>query len=553
MGVPKLFRWLSNKYPQIISNVHSNNMIEYLFFDLNGLIHPVCRSLNNQSFNEQYMYERIKKYIIYIVNLVKPSKAVYLIMDGVAPYAKILQQRQRRYKSIDYRKRKQEFCKKYNIPYVKEWDSNAISPGTNFMKKLSLYLHTHFVKNKSTLETSTNSYIINDTLQIGEGEHKIIEIIYSNNLNNVCIYGLDADLILLSWGLYTRKNINITLIREKSNYFKMQNDFLYLNIPVLVQSFLIEFKNDDNKFDNEICQSNYNDNQICIDFIFISIFLGNDFLPNLFGINIASRGIEFLCICYKKCIHMNNSFKLINVVNNHISIEWKSVCIYLQQIYHCYQNEIIPEFYLDYINHEPKLRIQREYVEYEKLYPNIQREYFELENIGKKQDPLNLKNCSNEKDNYIVFTSNYYDRYFDMKSINDTKFHEHIVANYLTGFYWVIEYYLKYYYKQEHYTKKKNISFGYHYNYPQSPLPQYIIEYLTKYETVYYNEFLNEPFVPYNALNCHHCLQIILPKESSHLIPNNEKSDNSSESNDNIIYVKDYKHFYSECFAYIHT
>lgn len=543
MGVPKLFRWLSNKYPQICTITQSGNTIEYLFFDLNGLIHPVCRG---QSFNEQLMYDRIKQYILYIVNIVKPSKAVYLVMDGVAPYAKILQQRQRRYKSIDTKKRKQNFCEKYNIPIEKEWDSNAISPGTNFMKKLSYYLQNVFVKNKSSLNTSTNTFYINDTSQIGEGEHKIIETILMYNLNNVCIYGLDADLILLSWGLHTRKNISITLIREKSNYFKMKNDFIYVNIPVLVQSFCIEFRS---SITSEI---NINDNQICIDFIFISIFLGNDFLPNLFGINIASRGIEYLLECYKKCL--NEYFCLVSInTHNQIEIKWNNVCLLMKEIFKSYQSEILPEFYLDYINHDPKIRIQREYVQYEKLYPNIHREYFEIEYISQKRDPLNLSNCSTSKEYYDVFTSNYYERYFDMYSIHDTKFHDNIILNYLTGFYWVMEYYLKYYYKHETYIKKKNISFGYHYNYPQSPLPQFIISYLERINIndVKYHEYLNDPFVPYNPLSCHHCLQIILPKESRHLIPTQSNDKYNSDTQSDIVYVKDYKHFYSECYVYI--
>ena len=71
------------------------------------------------------------------------------------------------------------------------WDSNAISPGTPFMKKLSQRL--------KVLQTPFK-LIISDSSDVGEGEHKIFNYIRSNNETDIVdiIYGLDADLIMLS-------------------------------------------------------------------------------------------------------------------------------------------------------------------------------------------------------------------------------------------------------------------------------------------------------------------------------------------------------------------
>ena len=45
------------------------------------------------------MIENILKYLKYIIDFVNPKKVIYIAIDGVAPIAKIKQQRSRRYKS----------------------------------------------------------------------------------------------------------------------------------------------------------------------------------------------------------------------------------------------------------------------------------------------------------------------------------------------------------------------------------------------------------------------------------------------------------------------
>lgn len=582
MGVPKLFRWLANKYPEILQRANVNessvgtsnsnlkstsfnsNLIQILFFDLNSLIHPVCQGLTN----ENTMFEKIKEYILYIVNIVKPSHSVYCVMDGVAPYAKILQQRQRRYKSIDMKRKKFEFNKKYNLNYQKDWDSNAISPGTLFMKKLAEFLKKELISSKPELK-----WIINDTYQVGEGEHKIMEIIL-NETNivskhktlNVCIYGMDADLILLSWCLYLRKNTNISLIREKNNIRKsnhLETEFIYLNIPILIKSFLKEyligfvsqFDKDDLliQIDNTSID-NYK--QICYDFIYLTIFLGNDFLPPLFGINISSNGIEYLLNIYRICCNRNKLFYLIDYNSGNIKIQYHYLLEYLIELEKIYQSKILPEFYLEYIHYEPKIRNNYQlnlqlkgHTENEKI--QIQKEYNELETIYEKDDPLDLCNLQSMD----LFTKYYYDRYFESDMNVDSNFHQNMIENYLTGFSWIMEYYTKFYF-----TKKQTISFGYHYYHLQCPLLSSIIFHLkkivTKNEINFTTKYLNEPYVPYYPFSVYQSLSLILPKESYYLIPKGfienlnkeilEKEIYNKEL-EKVVYVKDYKIHYSEC------
>lgn len=127
-------------------------------------------------------------------------KQVYLAVDGVVPMAKIRQQRVRRFKSAWLRKNNSS-----------SWDSNAITPGTQFMKKLGRELEK--------LCKSQSGWSVSGVDQEGEGEHKIMKWLRERSeTGTVVIYGLDADLILLSMLTGELLNRNIVLLREKQEF-----------------------------------------------------------------------------------------------------------------------------------------------------------------------------------------------------------------------------------------------------------------------------------------------------------------------------------------------
>jgi 5'-3' exoribonuclease 2 len=127
---------------------------------MNGLIHPSCnpQSDNNirlpTNFNEQC--ENIFEYIDKLMKIVRPQRLLYLAIDGVAPRAKMNQQRSRRFRaareSLINEERKQrlreEFVKKgvysqeiEDFVNRKSFDSNVITPGTQFLSNVSLALN----------------------------------------------------------------------------------------------------------------------------------------------------------------------------------------------------------------------------------------------------------------------------------------------------------------------------------------------------------------------------------------------------------------------------
>ena len=270
MGIPVYFKTLVSEYSDTILHKDKYNDISSLFFDLNCLIHPSVRGLTD----EDEMITKILSDITKLIEYTVPKDLIYIAIDGIAPSGKMKQQRQRRFRSAIERK--------YNDN--NPWNTNAISPGTYFMKKLNEALKV-FIQ---TLEIKT---ILSDSDERGEGEHKILHYIKENHLSNtICIYGLDADLIMLS--LVSRKD-NIILLRERTEYNieKTENEYIYLKIDPLKDHIVQSLHTGDyyGGVDRE---------QLIDDYIFICFLLGNDFMNHIPSLNLRYGGHTVLLSIY---------------------------------------------------------------------------------------------------------------------------------------------------------------------------------------------------------------------------------------------------------------
>jgi 5'-3' exoribonuclease 1 len=257
-GVPRLFRWLVNLYPDMLQSGHLVNFrpkevkplslsqnfgpkgktakstVDNFYLDMNGIIHT-CTHGNNQGglvkHNEREMFRAIFAYTDNLIKYVKPQNKLVLAIDGVAPKAKRNQQRARRFRAaIDRNELIQAFIEREGrLPAaIDAFDSSCITPGTPFMHRLSVAFRSWI-----GYKRSTDNFWIQSPAEIvysgadvpGEGEHKIMDMIRADTLANTksqelvhCMYGQDADLIMLS--LVTHKRF--FLLREKV-YFARKN------------------------------------------------------------------------------------------------------------------------------------------------------------------------------------------------------------------------------------------------------------------------------------------------------------------------------------------
>lgn len=209
MGVPKFFRWAADRYPAILSDViNAKNPlppIDMLFFDMNGIIHH-CSHKDEAVTKEWSMDEVVSKVQLTLLQIVeeivKPQVLIYFAIDGVAPRAKLNQQRARRYRAAKELEKETEG----SVASETAFDSNCITPGTDFMRQISERLLQFIARQKETSPYWNSLNIVFSGSEVpGEGEHKIISYIREMKEqhllapnNRYCLYGADADMIMLS-------------------------------------------------------------------------------------------------------------------------------------------------------------------------------------------------------------------------------------------------------------------------------------------------------------------------------------------------------------------
>lgn len=344
MGVPGFFVWLMkhNFHNNIVLNKLEN--VNNLFFDANCLFHPKCfdilklhSDITDINKLEKLMIKRILKYMQYIIDYVNPNNKIYIAVDGVAPVAKINQQRKRRYKSVIEKEYNEQLNKKYNINKNTSWSNIVITPGTDFMKKLDKEIIDYFKSNKKVIYSSYK--------ECGEGEHKIARYIKQNKSKKNVIYGLDADLIFLSIATHTTDN-EIYLLRELQHLKNVNQPITedvseplcYVSIQNVIDTYN-DYILDKIKEDVDYLELDVNNKyDFSKDFIILCFMLGNDFVPNIPSINIRNNGIEYITDAYCK------AFKYIQeniYVDN--KINWDKLNLifdYLSSFEHEYFSEV---------------------------------------------------------------------------------------------------------------------------------------------------------------------------------------------------------------------
>lgn len=559
MGVPAFFRNLIKKYEIIRTNI--DKPIKALYIDANCLFHPQCfkildlhKDITDQRILFRKMVDRIIAYIDYMIRLTNPEDLVYIAVDGVAPLAKINQQRMRRFGyANNYR---HAIYRKYGIKFNDSWTNIVITPGTEFMYDLHVELETYY-KNKIRNETDPNcnyNIIYNSYLTPGEGEHKILQYIKSNyDLNNLkdifddratIIYGLDADLIFLAMASGLP---HIYLLRESDQFAKHCNDnnndnnndnkdsieeeLCYADIDFTKKSINEEFNEyyekfmfnnrtshdcifdgneNDNDNDNEYKNNNNINNVNYInninninkhimkfdftnDYIFICYFLGNDFLPHLPSIDICANGMDIIFNVYMD-VFQTFGCTLITIVNSKVVVNQEFILEFITILASKEENyfrSILPAYL-----HKQKRKRCHETVPYK-------IDIWNIENLKTKNqqfhDVIKLGHGEAHEWKY-----RYYSHYFKtdehMQECVDKLCH-----NYIEGLMWVAKYYFE-----------KCPTWKWQYKFTHAPFLSDIMIYLKdKHIMKDFNFESNST----NYINMYTQLVSVIPATYSHILP----------------------------------
>ena len=203
MGIPSYFSHIIRNYSKILRSISyfiNGASLNNLFLDCNSLIYDSVYRLQKCEDNvklsecafESMVIDNVIDNLQKLIRLIGPTNVIYIAFDGVAPFAKMEQQRTRRYKS--------NYMNKFNSSNQsnQKWNTSAITPGTLFMDNLTKRIEQYFMYQE--LRFGVKKIVVSGSNFPGEGEHKIMDFMrsFGNIDETVALYGLDADLIMLS-------------------------------------------------------------------------------------------------------------------------------------------------------------------------------------------------------------------------------------------------------------------------------------------------------------------------------------------------------------------
>jgi len=440
--------------------------------DCNSIIYDAFRLLENEGHDDTTFYNKLIDAIIVIIesyiNLIMPSHIIYIAFDGVAPFAKMEQQRNRRNKTNYISKIVFDNTK----PKPRNFTTSMITPGTDFMKLLSVRISRHFESN-----LDGRKYIVSTSEEAGEGEHKLFRHMRENKSSDstVALYGLDSDLIMLSIFHCTYFK-NIYIFREAPEFMKSaipikpttKDEPYFMNIGKLSTGILNEMK----------CITNNPDR--IYDYIFMCFFLGNDFLPHFPCLNIRTNGIDILMNTYSQHIGKWSDRGL--VLNGTIQWKWVSKFVY----------ELAKQEY-ELLIQQYDMREKSEKRQYSESTPEERESTFQ--NIPLIYRPTERYICPSEK----FWENRYYNGLFRQSSSEE--FIKEICANYLTGLEWVFKYYT---------TGCPDWRWAYQAYYP--PLLKDLVRFIPSNNHTFIHENNNMPFKPNTQL------AYVLPKDAFGLL-----------------------------------
>lgn len=319
MGIKHFYYWYKKNFDHCVSYKKSFD-IDALALDINGFFYDCAknRSFNRQ--NQNFFFEAVCEKIESIRKQIEPRRYLIICVDGVAGLGKMNQQRQRRQRNGKNR-----------------FNTNVFTPGTTLMDNLTKYVDW-FIRGmiSKNPEWKGLEVIFSNEKVPGEGEHKLMHFLkkYVQVNQNICLFGSDADLIMLGL-LLPHKHITIA----------RPNDVLieYVRIDCFREELvnLLSWENKNVTFSNKL---------VVYDFIFICFLVGNDFIPQIPFFSVINGAIDIILNTYRHVCSLCGHITQTQVINHKIVVtENKNALLLFLQILSTYE---IPFLIKHYSNHE---------------------------------------------------------------------------------------------------------------------------------------------------------------------------------------------------------
>lgn len=543
MGVPKFYRWLSERFPQINTVISDSTLLpefDNMYLDMNGIIHA-CTHPNDDDLSKtltmREMMLAIFRYIDRMVSeIARPRKILFMAIDGCAPRAKLNQQRARRFRSAQDQLAAITKARDAgeNVDLDNLFDSNCITPGTEFMEQVGLHLKWFIRKKIKEDPIWQNLEIVFSGHDVpGEGEHKIMQFIrelrarpdYKPNQRH-CMYGADADLIML--GLATHEP-HFTLLREVVNFnFRSgpqkqtvvrqtkEAQFQLLHLSILREYVELDLGMGVGRaIDKE---------RLVDDFIFLTFLVGNDFLPHLPTLDISEHAFDTIFNAYKDLLKKSQGYLVEDgELKDMTRLEALFAAVGRQEASILAEREMTnkKQKKRNYgRGPSPEEQAEQEAAEeerqaaYEEAMMAALADGAEVEPLPEANPYTTVKPSSTavEEDDYEVPMATsakdyrgryYYDKFKIIPDAMDTKtqaFLNELCTHYLEGLMWCLAYYIK-----------GCISWTWYYPYNYGPMLIDMVGCQAKSDSISFE--LGQPFTPFQQLlGC-------LPPPSSRLLP----------------------------------
>lgn len=291
MGIPTFFQSILKQNLSVLST-RAPVRVDYFFVDFNSVIYAawsrVSRTVHTQDTVQDILIACVIDQIQHMIHMVKPTVYTYISLDGTAPRAKMVQQRSRRYKSVQLKELTSTGASMFD-------PSPNIAPGTLFMERLGMAL-------KNLMRSGRiGSVLLSDSCTPGEGEHKFLPRI--RNLarraatqdDPVVIYSPDGDMISLAL-LTHKKNVFIMRVPDPLSEYERRfcdtGKYIFCDLNMVRADFYRELVRTYNG------SSKINELKILMDYNFLLSMVGNDFVPSLHFMKIRSGGLRLLIDIY---------------------------------------------------------------------------------------------------------------------------------------------------------------------------------------------------------------------------------------------------------------